>query len=203
MLKWWVTPGTWASGNGREGHSMQWEQNKLCCPIHTGLASSFRRQSVLAMLVLVFFQQDRFFHSLLRTFAPTAPFAWKEFPPDNCNAAFLTSSKSLLKYHHLSGNLSILKCHLCIPYHPSLLYFSHSTYYYLAWYIFYLLALSMSQLKKHKLSVCSPPNFKTLPAHGRHEINICWQTDWWNKNWINELIEWKGFLPSNGKQIYK
>lgn len=119
---------------------------------HTDLAPSFGRQSVLAVPVLVFSQQDGLFHSLLRVLAPTAPFAWKEFPPDNCKAAFLTSFKSLLKYHHLSGNFSdysILKCHLCIPYHPSLLYFSHSTYYYLAWYIFYLLALSMSQLEKH------------------------------------------------------
>ena len=143
---------------------------------HTDLSPSFHRQSVLAVPVLVFSQQDRLFHSLLRALALTARFAWKEFPPDNCNAAFLTSFKSLLKYHYLSRNFSdyfILKCQLYIPYHPSLLYFSHCTFYYPAWYIFYLLALSMSQLEKHKLSVCSPPNFETLPAHGRHEINIC------------------------------
>ena len=143
-------------------------------PIHASLASSFRRQSVLAMPVLMFFQQDRFFHSLLRAFAATAPFAWKEFPPDNCNAAFSPLS-SLCSRITISVEtyLTIPKCHLSLPYHPSLLYFPHSTYYYPAWYISYLLALSMSQLRKHKLSVCSPPNFKTLPAHGRHEINIC------------------------------
>ena len=117
---------------------------------NSSLASSFRRQSVLAMPVLMFFQQDRFFHSLLRAFAATAPFAWKEFPPDNCNAAFSPLS-SLCSRITISVEtyLTIPKCHLSLPYHPSLLYFPHSTYYYPAWYISYLLALSMSQLRKH------------------------------------------------------
>lgn len=88
-------------------------------PIDAGLASSFRRQSVLAMPVLMFFQQDRFFHSLLRAFAATAPFAWKEFPPDNCNAAFSPLS-SLCSRITISAEtyLTILKCHLGLPYHP-------------------------------------------------------------------------------------
>lgn len=111
-------------------------------------------------------------HSILRAFASAASSARNDLPSDTHKAGLLNSFKALLKHHPLSEkfhNYPILNSHPCVPYHPSLLYFFHSTYYHLTQYILYVLALSVPCQKRS----CSFPDFKTPPGHGRHEMNIC------------------------------